>query len=87
MRDENGEIYTVRYEAVNAMLLNEFLKEHRVVQDQQEHNRRTEVRCGKGGSGGHEAKAGTSSQDCAAAEANRSAHRGCPESERPSRSR
>jgi hypothetical protein len=29
LRDENGEIYTVRYEAVNAMLLNEFLKEHR----------------------------------------------------------
>ena len=28
-----GEIYTVRYEAVNAMLLNEFLKEHRKVQD------------------------------------------------------
>jgi hypothetical protein len=28
-RDKNGEIYTVRYEAVNAMLLNEFLKEHR----------------------------------------------------------
>ena len=27
MRNENGEIYTVRYEAVNAMLLNEFLKE------------------------------------------------------------
>jgi hypothetical protein len=27
-RDKNGEIYTVRYEAVNAMLLNEFLKEH-----------------------------------------------------------
>jgi hypothetical protein len=27
VRDENGEIYTVRYEAVNAMLLNEFLKE------------------------------------------------------------
>jgi Chaperone of endosialidase len=35
VRDENGEIYAVRYEAVNAMLLNEFLKEHRVVQDQQ----------------------------------------------------
>ena len=32
-RDGNGEIYTVRYEAVNAMLLNEFLKEHRTVQD------------------------------------------------------
>src|SRR5207237_9750527 len=28
-RDDKGEIYTVRYEAVNAMLLNEFLKEHR----------------------------------------------------------
>jgi tRNA/tmRNA/rRNA uracil-C5-methylase (TrmA/RlmC/RlmD family) len=31
-RDKNGEIYTVRYEAVNAMLLNEFLKEHRKVE-------------------------------------------------------
>jgi len=30
---DNGEIYTVRYEAVNAMLLNEFLKEHRTVQN------------------------------------------------------
>src|SRR5499425_3097011 len=29
VRDEKGEIYTVRYEAVNAMLLNEFLKEHK----------------------------------------------------------
>jgi hypothetical protein len=28
VRDENGEIYTVRYDAVNAMLLNESLKEH-----------------------------------------------------------
>ena len=34
VRDENGEIYTVRYDAVNAMLLNEFLKEHRMVKDQ-----------------------------------------------------
>ena len=32
VRDEDGEIYTVRYDAVNAMLLNEFLKEHREVQ-------------------------------------------------------
>jgi hypothetical protein len=31
--DEKGEIYTVRYDAVNAMLLNEFLKEHRKVED------------------------------------------------------
>src|SRR2546430_395900 len=35
VRDANGEIYTVRYEAVNAMLLNEFLKEHRKVQHQE----------------------------------------------------
>ena len=35
VRDENGEIYTVRYDAVNAMLLNEFLKEHRKVQKQE----------------------------------------------------
>ena len=33
VRDEKGEIYTVRYDAVNAMLLNEFLKEHRKVED------------------------------------------------------
>jgi len=33
-RDAKGEVYTVRYEAVNAMLLNEFLKEHRKVQEQ-----------------------------------------------------
>jgi hypothetical protein len=30
--DEKGKVYTVRYEAVNAMLLNEFLKEHRKVE-------------------------------------------------------
>ena len=33
-RDEQGKPYTVRYEAVNAMLLNEFLKEHRKVEEQ-----------------------------------------------------
>jgi hypothetical protein len=33
-RDESGKPYTVRYEAVNAMLLNEFLKEHRKVEAQ-----------------------------------------------------
>jgi hypothetical protein len=32
-RDADGKVNTVRYEAVNAMLLNEFLKEHRTVQD------------------------------------------------------
>jgi len=33
-RDEQGKPYSVRYEAVNAMLLNEFLKEHRKVEQQ-----------------------------------------------------
>ena len=33
IRDGDGKPYTVRYEAVNAMLLNEFLKEHRTVQE------------------------------------------------------
>ncbi|HEY1768856.1 MAG TPA: hypothetical protein VGG02_01195 [Chthoniobacterales bacterium] len=35
-RDDSGKPYTVRYEAVNAMLLNEFLKEHRKVETQQD---------------------------------------------------
>jgi len=32
-RDAEGKVYTVRYEAVNAMLLNEFLKEHKKVEE------------------------------------------------------
>jgi septin family protein len=35
VRDKSGEIYIVRYDAVNAMLLNEFLKKHRKVQEQE----------------------------------------------------
>jgi septal ring factor EnvC (AmiA/AmiB activator) len=35
VRDKNGEIYAVRYDQVNAMLLNEFLKEHRKNEEQQ----------------------------------------------------
>ena len=35
VRDKNGEVYTVRYEAVNAMLLNEFLKEHKAFLEEQ----------------------------------------------------
>ncbi len=34
-RDDEGKPYTVRYEAVNAMLLNEFLKEHRKNEEQE----------------------------------------------------
>jgi len=33
-RDRQGEIYSVRYEAVNAMLLNEFLKQHKALLEQ-----------------------------------------------------
>ncbi len=33
--DKEGKPYTVRYEAINAMLLNEFLKEHKKVEEQQ----------------------------------------------------
>jgi hypothetical protein len=33
IHDADGKVYTVRYEAVNAMLLNEFLKEHRKVEE------------------------------------------------------
>ena len=33
VRDTDGKPYTVRYEMVNAMLLNEFLKEHRKVEE------------------------------------------------------
>ena len=35
VRDKGGKPYSVRYEQVNAMLLNEFLKEHRKVEEQQ----------------------------------------------------
>ena len=34
-RDAGGKVYTVRYDAVNAMLLNEFLKAHRKLEEQQ----------------------------------------------------
>ena len=42
-RDEQGKPYTVRYDAVNAMLLNEFLKEHRKVEEQTVINQRQEA--------------------------------------------
>jgi hypothetical protein len=33
VRDKNGGVFTVRYDQVNAMLLNEFLKEHEKIQE------------------------------------------------------
>ena len=45
-RDAKGRIHSVHYEAVNAMLLNEFLKQHKRVQQQadkiEEQDRRLE---------------------------------------------
>jgi len=35
VQDEDGKVSTVRYEALNVMLLNEFLKEHRKVTEQE----------------------------------------------------
>jgi septal ring factor EnvC (AmiA/AmiB activator) len=35
VRDKEGKVNTVRYDQVNAMLLNEFLKEHKKVEKQQ----------------------------------------------------
>jgi trimeric autotransporter adhesin len=35
VRDKNGKPYTVRYDQVNAMLLNEFLKQHRAFLEEQ----------------------------------------------------
>jgi trimeric autotransporter adhesin len=42
-RDEQGKPYTVRYEAVNAMLLNEFLKEHKAFLQEQHKVEKLEI--------------------------------------------
>ncbi len=42
VRDADGKPFSVRYEQINAMLLNEFLKEHRKVQDLEERLERLE---------------------------------------------
>jgi trimeric autotransporter adhesin len=44
IRDEKGDVYSVRYDAVNAMLLNEFLKEHRKNEEQEKTI--AELKCG-----------------------------------------
>jgi hypothetical protein len=49
-RDADGKVYSVRYDAVNAMLLNEFLKEHRRVEEQQATIGRLETTTAKQGS-------------------------------------
>src|SRR5689334_12477629 len=47
VRDEQGDIYTVRYDAVNAMLLNEFLKEHRAFIEEQRKVEKLEATVGQ----------------------------------------
>jgi endosialidase-like protein len=44
VRDKNGEIYSVRYDQVNAMLLNEFLKQHKKVEAQSQKIEEQEMR-------------------------------------------
>jgi hypothetical protein len=50
VRDKEGKPYSVRYEQVNAMLLNEFLKEHKTVNEQgamiARQQKAIEARCG-----------------------------------------
>ncbi len=47
VRDKNGQIYTVRYDAVNAMLLNEFLKEHKAFLEEQRKVQKQEATIGQ----------------------------------------
>ena len=47
IRDKQGQILTVRYDAVNAMLLNEFRKQHEVVQQQQKEIEALKARLGQ----------------------------------------
>jgi hypothetical protein len=47
VRDANGKVNTVRYDAVNAMLLNEFLKEHRKAEQQERTAQQQEARLAK----------------------------------------
>jgi hypothetical protein len=49
VRDDSGKPYTVRYEAVNAMLLNEFLKEHQKVETQSQQIESLEKHLGEQG--------------------------------------
>ena len=46
-RDDQGKAYAVRYEAVNAMLLNEFLKEHRKIEEQTRKTQEQEATIGQ----------------------------------------
>jgi len=42
-RDRNGKVQTVRYDAVNSMLLNEFLKEHKAFIEERQKLRKLEA--------------------------------------------
>ena len=46
-RDDEGKPYSVRYDEINAMLLNEFLKEHRKVEEQGQMIQRLETAVGE----------------------------------------
>lgn len=75
VRDDDGKVSTVRYEAVNAMLLNEFLKEHRTVQAQQTKIAELNSARRKTTDHRHAAAERVSGNNRPATEADRSAHR------------
>jgi len=77
VRDDDGKIITVRYEAVNAMLLNEFPKEHKRI-NQQEHKLQEQAAMVSK----LDSTVAKQEEIIAAAEADRSSYCGCTESER-----
>jgi hypothetical protein len=80
-RDEHGKPYTVRYEAVNAMLLNEFLKEHRTVQELKSTVAKQDAAIAQQQS----ANADSAEGNCGSHGSPQSAGRANPEGERPVR--
>jgi len=93
-RDENGKPYTVHYEAVNAVLLNEFLKEHRKGRGTGSHDQPRKVNCCKAGSDHRATTKGLPGAHRAAAENNQRSYGkpqraggANPEGQRPSLTR
>ena len=85
VRDKEGKLYSVRYDQVNAMLLNEFLKEHRKVEKQASDYCRVTVDSRKPGKEirGHHRKAaeGNPSSDSGSSESKRASWGECVGSE------
>jgi trimeric autotransporter adhesin len=70
VRDKDGKPYSVRYDAVNAMLLNEFLKEHKAFLEEHRKVEEQQVRTAELKVGCRTAAKGVPSGHCRAAERN-----------------